>query len=116
MATAAGISIVAGMITLGNDALNAPYTKGTSSVASSINWRVIPATAVAAALFAGLESLNATLAKGLASVALVTTLIHPFGNGQAPLVHLASVLGYSSSNAGSPYNAPLPTPTGPISV
>lgn len=115
MATAAGIIVVAGVITLANEGLNAPYEQGATNVLKYINWRVIPATAVAAMLFAGLESISAPLAQGLAGVALVTTLIHPFGSGPSPLVHLAEAMGISS-NSTSGFNAPLPTQQGPISV
>ncbi len=115
MATAAGIIVVAGAITLANEGLNATYVQGATNVLGSINWRVIPATVVAALLFAGLEQINAPLAEGLAGVALVTTLIHPFGSGPSPLVHLSEAMGYSGKST-SGFNAPLPTAQGPISV
>lgn len=122
MATAAGIIVIAGTITIINDALNAPINDVTSPNAAQslfgyVNWRVIPATVVAAMFFAGLESLNPPLAKGIAGVALLTTLIHPLGTGPSPLVHLAQVMGYGGgSSQTSGFNAPLPTPQGPISV
>lgn len=114
MATAAGIIVVAGTITLANEALSAPYQQGSTNVLKYINWRVIPATAVAALLFAGLESVAPTLAKGLAGVVVLTTLIHPFGSGNSPIVNLASAMGTGTTS--SSYNAALPTSQGPISV
>lgn len=133
MATAAGIIVTAGFITIVNDALpaltmtvsgkNAQATQAQvteQSVLASINWRVIPATAVAAVIFAGLEGLNPTLAKGLAGVALLTTLIHPFGNGASFVQNLSSALGYGSngaSNQTSAYSIPVVNKTtGTISV
>lgn len=102
MATAAGIIILAGSISLANEALTAPYEKGATDVAKYINWRIVPATAIAAVLFAGLESANAALAKGLASVALVTSLIHPIGNGPSPLVHLSQLVEGNSPSGPTP--------------
>jgi hypothetical protein len=79
MASAAGIIIAAGAITLANEAVSVPYTPGNTNVLKGINWRVIPATAIAAFMFSGLESVNGPLGRGLAAVALVTTLIVPMG-------------------------------------
>jgi hypothetical protein len=95
MATAAGIILTAGGITLANDALNAPYTQGATSVVKSINWRVIPATAVAALIFAGIEQVNGQLGRGLAYIALVTTLIVPLGTTESPIEHLVTLMGYT---------------------
>jgi hypothetical protein len=60
--SAAGIIIVAGGITLANEALSVPYVSGNTNVLTGINWRVIPATAIAAFMFSGLEAVNAQAA------------------------------------------------------
>ena len=94
MASAAGIIIVAGSITLANEALSVPYVQGNTNVLTGINWRVIPATAIAAFMFSGLESVNPQIAKGLAALALVTTLLVGMGNAPAPAANIANMLGY----------------------
>lgn len=117
MASAAGIIIVAGAITLGNDALSAPYEKGATNVAKYVNWKVIPATGLAAMLFAGLEQVNGTLARGLAGVVVLTTLVHSYGSAPSPIVKLTNAMGLgTASKTPAGLNAPLNTQTGPISV
>lgn len=97
MATAAGIILATGAITLINEGLSAPYEQGATDVLGSINWRVIPATVVAAVIFAGIEQVNEAFGRGLAWVAFVTMLIAPVGNGPSPIVHLADILGYGGT-------------------
>lgn len=94
MAAATGIILVAGGVTLANEALNVPYSKGNTNVLGAINWRVIPATAIAALIFSGISKLNAPIATGLAGLVLATTLLVRVGNAPAPAEHLAQVLGY----------------------
>jgi hypothetical protein len=112
MATAAGIIITAGAITMANEALSVPYTPGNTNVLKGINWRVIPATAIAAFMFSGLESVNPQAAKGLAALALVTTLLVGMGNAPAPAANIAKALGYNGSPLGGTIVPPgqnLPT-------
>jgi hypothetical protein len=97
MASAAGIIITAGAITLANEAVSVPYTPGNTNVLKGINWRVIPATAIAAFMFSGLENVNAQVAKGLAAMALLTTLLVGMGNAPAPALNIANALGYKGS-------------------
>lgn len=95
MASAAGIIIAAGTLTLANEAISAPLDANGVPTSAPINWRVIPATAVAALLFYGIEQLNHTLGVGLASMALITTLITPMGNtGISPVANIATFMGY----------------------
>lgn len=101
MATAAGIVVVTGGLTLLNEALNAPYENGTTDVLSSINWRVIPATVVAALMVSGLSAVNETAAKMVAGIGLVAVLFTRLGNGPSPVEHLVAVMGYGPQvNAG----------------
>jgi hypothetical protein len=83
---------------MANEALSVPYTPGNTNVLKGINWRVIPATAIAAFMFSGLESVNPQAAKGLAALALVTTLLVGMGNAPAPAANIAKALGYGSGN------------------
>lgn len=123
MATAAGIILVAGALSLTNEALDAQYVQGKTNVLGSINWRVIPATAVAAIMFAGLEQINATFAKGLAGIVVVTTLLHPFGTDTSLVTKLSEMMGMkavtaqaATSGRTNPGSATLPVQTGPIAV
>jgi hypothetical protein len=97
MATAAGIILATGAVTLLNEGLSAPFEQGNTNVLGSINWRVIPATAIAAVIFAGIEQVNGPLGRGLAWVAFTTMLVAPVGAGPSPLVHLADIMGYGGS-------------------
>lgn len=94
MATAAGIIIAAGTITLINEAVSVPFVPGNTNVLTGINWRVIPATAVAAFMFAGIEQVNGTAARGLAGLALLTALLVGAGGKPSPVANIASVMGY----------------------
>lgn len=94
MATAAGIIVTAGAITLVNEAVSVPFTPGNTNVLKGINWRVIPATAIAAFMFSGLEAVNAQAAKGLAAIALISTFLVSYGNNPPPAVNIANALGY----------------------
>jgi hypothetical protein len=78
MPSAAGIIIATGVMTLGNDFLqsqNPPDPK--APVASQVNFRVIPATAIAAGLFYILEQASAPIAKGLAWIIFAVAFAFP---------------------------------------
>lgn len=95
MPSASGLIVAAGAITLGNEMLNARYQKGHTDVLSAINWRVVPATAVAALLFGGLDTVDHEVAVGLAAVALGAVLLTRLGKAPSPAEHLVSVMGYN---------------------
>jgi hypothetical protein len=94
MSAAPGIILVAGGVTLANEALNVPYSQGNTDVLKGINWRVVPATAIAALIFSGISKLNEPIANALAGLVLATTLLIRTGNAPAPAEHLAQILGY----------------------
>lgn len=75
--TAAGIVVA-------NDAIFAPVIAGQKPF-SHVNWRVVPATALAALTLAGLEKLSPALGKGLGILAVLTVLIVPLGNAPSPI-------------------------------
>lgn len=91
MSEAAGIAVTIGAITLANEAIFAPA----AGVKSTINWRLIPATAGLALALAGLERIAPGFAVGLAWLALATVLIVPLGNAPTPLENLTKALGYA---------------------
>lgn len=92
--------LATGAITLANEALDAPYSKGATDVASFINWRIIPATGVAALIFSGISDVNPKLAKGLAGLTLFTVLFVRFGNSVSPVEHIGQILGYVPTETG----------------
>lgn len=62
-----------GAMTIANDALST--NQPLSTVADKINWKVIPATAVAAGLFYGFEQINEQMAKALAALVFFTAFV-----------------------------------------
>lgn len=94
MSDSTGFILAAGAITFANEAFFAPMAGGKASGWSSVNWRIIPATAIAAIALAGVDQLSPAFGKGLAITALVTVLFARLGNAPAPAENLATVLGY----------------------
>lgn len=94
MSDSTGLVLTAGAITLLNEAFFAPMASGKAASWTAVNWRIIPATAVAALALAGLDQLSPALGKGLAATALITVLFARFGNAPAPLENLSKILGY----------------------
>lgn len=99
--SAAGVILMTGGMTLVNEALSAPYSQGATPVLKYINWRLVPATGVAALIFAGLEKVNGPIGRGLAWLAFVTALLMPLGSSPSPIVHIAEVLGDTGNTVSS---------------
>lgn len=106
MPSAAGIIIATGAMTLANDFLqsqNPPDPK--APVASQVNFRVIPATAIAAGIFYILEQASGPVAQGLAWIIFATAFAFPAehsgffegstGNKMSPLQTLLNMTGTS---------------------
>jgi hypothetical protein len=93
MAQSTGIILIVGSISLANEAVFAPIASG-GKINVDFNWRVIPATLIAAALLGGLEQVSPKLAVGLAYISLITVLFARFGNAPAPIENLSKALGY----------------------
>lgn len=102
MPSAAGIILATGAMTLGNDFLQAQAPVDPNApVASKVNFRVIPATAIAAGLFYLLEQAAAPVAQGLAWIVFFTAFAFPAehsgffegstGNKTSPLQTLLSM-------------------------
>lgn len=94
MAASTGPALLAGAITLANEAVFAPVASG-GKITEQFNWRILPATAAWAALLAGLERLTPPFAKGLAWLGVGAVLFFPFGNAPAPITNLSKALGYA---------------------
>jgi hypothetical protein len=91
MGPAADIILITGTITVANDLVFAPV----AGSAVSFNWRVLPATGIAALLVDGLSKINPQIALGVAVTALITALFVPFGKTQSPVQNAAKALGYT---------------------
>lgn len=94
MAKSTGIVLVVGGITLANEMVFGPVAGG-GDIKFDVNWRIVPATLVAAALLGGVEQVSEPLAVGLAYIALVTVLFARMGRAPAPIENVAKVLGYT---------------------
>ena len=99
MARSTGIILAVGGITFANEAVFAPLASG-GSIRSDWNWRIIPATGIAAALMAGLEQISPKLAVGLSYIALITVLFARLGKAPAPMENVAKALGYTTKIIG----------------
>ena len=95
-------------MTLANEAFQGDQPL--SAAADNVNWRVVPAAAVAAGIFYGLEQVNSTVAKGLAWLVFLTafvggdTLTRPELQDQTtPLGTLLKTFGYSVNYKSSVY-------------
>lgn len=93
MAKSTGIIIVVGLITATNEAVFAPIASG-GDIRSDFNWRIVPATLIAAAALGGLERISEQLAVGIAYISLITVLFARLGRAPAPVENVAKALGY----------------------
>jgi hypothetical protein len=93
MAASTGYILAAGAIVAANEAIFAPAASGKTVLTGvDFNWRIVPATALAALTLAGLEQVSEPLAKGLAIIALLTVLAVPVGNAPTPIDNLNKYL------------------------
>lgn len=93
MARSTGVMLAVGAITLANEMVAAPVASG-GTIKTDVNWRIVPATLIGAALLGGLEKISPKLAVGLAYIALITVLFARIGRAPAPIENAAKVLGY----------------------
>jgi hypothetical protein len=94
MARSTGIVLAVGGISFANEAIFAPIASG-GNIKMDFNWRIVPATLIAAALLGGVEKVSPKLAVGLAYISLVTVLFARVGNAPAPIENVAGALGYN---------------------
>lgn len=92
MAESTGLILAAAGIVAANEAIFAPMALH-KPLWVDFNWRLIPATAVAALTLAGLESVAPALGKGLAALALLAVIIVPVGNAPSPMENISSTFG-----------------------
>lgn len=87
-----GYIIAAGGIVLANDAIFIPLETGQAPL-TSVNWRIVPATAIMALVVGGIESLNEGFGTGLGMLVLLSVLVIPLGHAGSPLENMAKVFG-----------------------
>lgn len=87
-----GYVLAAGGLVLANEAIFIPLERGVPPI-QSINWRVVPATAIMAIVLAGIESLNAGFGAGLGMLVLLSALVLPYGHAGSPLENMAKAFG-----------------------
>lgn len=92
MASSTGYILAAAGIAAANEAIFAPAATG-QPLWVNFNWRIVPATALAAITLAGLEQVSEPLGKGLAMLALLSVLIVPVGNAPTPVQNASKLLG-----------------------
>lgn len=100
MVQASALAITVGAVSLSNEALFAPLAAHHEPF-KTVNWRIIPATALFALALAGLEKLSEPFAVGIGSIALFTVLFTRTGNAPAPIENLSTVLGYNRKHVGA---------------
>jgi hypothetical protein len=92
MAESTGIALAVGGITAANEAIFAPLA-GNGTLITSLNWRIIPATAIFAIALGGLEKLSPEFAKLIGYTALITSLFVNTGKAGNVVDNLNKVLG-----------------------
>jgi len=92
MAESTGFILAAAGIAAANEAVFAPVATH-QPLWVNFNWRIIPATAMAAIALYGMEKISPPLGKGLAMLALLTVLIVPMGNAPSPIENASKLLG-----------------------
>jgi len=92
MADSTGYILAAAGIAAANEAIFAPVANNTP-LWVDFNWRIVPATAIAALALAGLEQISEPLGKGLAMLALLSVLMLPMGNAPSPIANASKLLG-----------------------
>jgi hypothetical protein len=86
-----GYVLAAGGIVLANEAIFVPLETGRTPL-QTINWRIIPATALMAIALAGVESMNAGFGAGLGMLVLLSVLVIPMGKAGSPLENMAKMV------------------------
>lgn len=92
MAASTGYILAAAGIAAANEAIFAPAVAH-KPLFVDFNWRIVPATAIAALALAGMEKISEPLGKGLAMLALLAVMIVPVGNAPSPVENASKMLG-----------------------
>lgn len=92
MLSSTGWVLAAGGLVVVNEAIFAPLVEHKKPW-TSLNWRVVPATAVLALIIGGIEKVNTPFGKSLGMLVFLSVLVVPYGNAKTPLDNIAKVIG-----------------------
>lgn len=92
MVSSAGWVLAAGGLVVANEAIFAPLVEHKTPW-TSLNWRVVPATAVLALVIGGIEKVNGPFGKALGMLVFLSVMIVPYGNAKTPIDNIAKVIG-----------------------
>lgn len=92
MLSSTGWVLAAGGLVAVNEAIFAPLVEHKTPW-TSLNWRIVPATAVLALIIGGVEKVNAPFGKGLGMLVFLSILIVPYGKAPTPIDNIAKVIG-----------------------
>ena len=93
MGPAADVILLTGALTAANEVVFAPIA-GKGTLATDFNWRVIPATGIAALLVDGISKLSPQLALGISVTAFITVLFTNMGHAGSIVQNATKALGY----------------------
>jgi hypothetical protein len=86
-----GFVLAAGGIAAANEAIFAPAATG-QPLWVGFNWRLIPATALAALMIGGMEKISPPFGKGLGILVLMAALMLPTGKAPSAIENAAKIL------------------------
>lgn len=95
MSSAAGYVLAAGGLVAANEAVFVPLETGKPAW-TSLNWRIVPATALLALALTGMDKLAPGFGTGLGMLTLLAVLVIPVGNASTPLENAAKLVGTKS--------------------
>jgi hypothetical protein len=112
MLASTGWILAAGGLEAANEALFAPLLNNQTPW-QNFNWRIVPATAVMAAVVGVIEKAAPKFGVGLGVLVFASVLIVPYGKAETPLQNLLSVMGWNKI-PGTPPKTNNPTALGII--
>lgn len=92
MASAAGWVLAAGGIAAANEAIFVPIETHKPPW-ETMNWRIVPATAVLAIVLTGMDKMSPGFGAGLGALVFLAVLIIPVGHQPSPIENVSKVLG-----------------------
>jgi hypothetical protein len=92
MLESTGYVLAAGGLVAANEAIFAPMVDHTKPW-TSLNWRLVPATAILALVLGGIEKVNKPFGKGLGMLVLLSVLVIPVGKAPTPLENISKAIG-----------------------
>ena len=92
MASAAGWVLAAGAVSAANEAIFVPIETHQPPW-ETMNWRIVPATAVLAIILTGMDKMSPGFGAGLGMLVFLAVLVIPVGHQPSPIDNLSKVIG-----------------------